>query len=177
MAAYFSDMTTKSEHHATTLAAALQHPRFKLDKLKGFNAHAENVHLDKYLTDRTHPFQVQDSWQAATVYVCLPLEGRLFESEDDAPTLVISGLYHRQITDIVTSMCASMAAESFHFVPFTLHWYPDPDIPHEHEQVYTDTYMSDAMIQKQVKVDNLPCQEGDTRERVVLSLMLASDSV
>ena len=59
MAAYFSDTGTKSEQHAMTLAAALQVPRFKLDELKGFNTHVENVHLDKYLTDRTHPFQVQ----------------------------------------------------------------------------------------------------------------------
>ena len=122
MAAYFSDTGTKSEQHAMTLAAALQDQRFKLDKLKGFNAHVENVCLDKYLTDGTHPFQVQDGWQAATVYVCLPLEGRLFESEDNAPTLAICGLYHRQITDIVTSVCTSKAVKSFHFVPFTLHW-------------------------------------------------------
>ena len=74
------------------------------------------------------------------------------------------------------SVCASKAVESFHFVPFTLHWSPDPDIPHEHERVYADTYMSDAMIQAQVEVDTLPRQEGDTREWVVLGLMLASDS-
>ena len=176
MAAYFSDTGTKSEQHAMTLAAALQDPRFKLDELKGFNAHVENVCLDKYLTDGTHPFQVQDGWQAATVYVHLPLEGRLFESEDDMPTLAICGLYHRQITDIITSMCASKAAKSFHFAPFMLHWSPNLDIPHEHERVYADTYMSDTMIQAQVEVDTLPHQEGNTRERVVLGLMLASDS-
>ena len=153
----------------------MQHPRFKLEDLGGFNTHAENVHLDKYLLDGSHPFQVHNGWQAATVHICLPLEGTLLESEDDAPTLAISGLYHRQITDIIRAVCASKAAESFHFAPFTMHWSPDLNIPHEHERVYADTYMSDSMIQAQLKVDNLPRPEGDIKERVVLGLMLASD--
>jgi Plavaka transposase len=176
MAAYFSETDTKSEHHATSLVAMMQDSRFKAEDLAGFNAHTENVRLDKYLTDGTHPFQVQNGWQAATVHVRLPLEDKLFESEDDAPTLAISGLYHRQITDIVKSVCASKAAESFHFAPFSMHWTPDPDIPHEHERVYADTYMSDSMIQAQLEVDSLPRPEGDIKERVVLGLMLASDS-
>ena len=176
MAAYFSESGTKSEQHATALAAAMQHPRFKVEELEGFNAHVENVRLDKYLLDGTHPFQIHNGWQAATIHIRLPLESRLFESEDDAPTLPISGLYHRRITNIVRSVCASKAAESFHFAPFTLHWSPNPDVPHEHERVYADTYMSDSMIQAQDEVNKLPCQEGDTKERVVLRLMLASDS-
>ena len=117
----------------TSLVATMQDSRFKAEDLAGFNAHTENVRLDKYLTDRTHPFQVQNGWQAATVHVRLPLEDKLFKSKDDAPTLAISGLYHHQITDIVKSVCASKAAESFHFAPFSMHWTPDPDIPHEHE--------------------------------------------
>ena len=176
MAAYFSEKDTKSEQHATSLVATMQDPRFKVEELRGFNAHTENVRLDKYLMDRTHPFQIQNGWQAATVHVRLPLEDRLFKSEYDAPTLPVSGLYHRQITDIVRSMCATKAAESFHFAPFTMHWSPDPGAPHEHEWVYADTYMSDSMVQAQEEVDNLPHPEGDTRERVVLGLMLASDS-
>ena len=176
MAAYFSDTATKPEHHATMLAAAMQHPRFKLEDLGGFNAHAENVRLDKYLLDGSHPFQVHNGWQAATVHIRLPLEGTLLESEDEAPTLAISGLYHRQITDIIRAVCASKAAESFHFAPFTMHWSPNPNVPHEHERVYADTYMSDSMIQAQLEVDNLPRPEGDIKERVVLGLMLASDS-
>ena len=129
MAAYFSESGTKSEQHATALAAAMQHPRFKVEELEGFNAHVENVCLDKYLLDGTHPFQIHNGWQVATIHIRLPLESRLFESKDDAPTLPISGLYHRRITDIVRSVCASKAAESFHFAPFTLHWSPNPDVP------------------------------------------------
>ena len=57
-----------------------------------------------------------------------------------------------------------------------MHWIPDSDKPHEHECVYTDTYMSDSMIQAQTDINTIPRAEGDTKECVVLSLMLASDS-
>jgi hypothetical protein len=57
-----------------------------------------------------------------------------------------------------------------------MHWTPDQDKPYEHERVYADTYMSDSMIDAQSEVNALPWEEGDTKERVVLGLMLASDS-
>ncbi|KAH9025634.1 hypothetical protein EDB85DRAFT_1893766 [Lactarius pseudohatsudake] len=110
-AAYFSGMDTKSEEHATFLAKTMRHPRFDLEDLGDFNAHAENVHLDKYLKNGTHPFQTKDGWQEATVRIRLPVEGKQFGSEDDAPTLPIHRLFHRSITDIVRSVCASKTAE------------------------------------------------------------------
>ena len=70
----------------------------------------------------------------------------------------------------------STATVSFHFTPFTMHWTPNSDKPHDHEQVYADTYMLDSMLRAQTEVDALPHAEGDAKERVVLGLMLASDS-
>ena len=58
-----------------------------------------------------------------------------------------------------------------------MHWCPNPDKPHEHQWVYANAYMSDSMIQAQMVVDALPRAEGDTRERIILGLMLASDLV
>ena len=176
MAAYFSGMDMKSEAHATTLAKTTQHPRFQWEELKNFNAHVENVHLNNYLKRGGHPFQTENGWQEATVYIRLPVENRRFRSEAEAEMLPIYGLYHRRITDIIRSVCASSATASFHFTPFTMHWTPDSAKPHEHERVYADTYMSDSMIQAQTAVDAIPRAEGDTKERVVLGLMLASDS-
>jgi hypothetical protein len=57
-----------------------------------------------------------------------------------------------------------------------MHWCPDPLDPGKHKQVYTDTYASDTMIWAQTDVDSIPQQEGDTKERIVLGLMLALDS-
>jgi hypothetical protein len=178
MAKYFSGFNMKSEAHVTSLMKMTQHPKFQWEELEIFNAHAKNIRLDKYLKHRTEPFQIENGWLEATVHIHLPVEGKLYESEDVAPMLpIIDGLYHRWIVNIVRSVCTSTVTMSFHFTPFTMHWTPDPDKPHEHEQVYADTYMSDSMIQAQTEVDDLPQVEGDTKECVVLRLMLALDSV
>ncbi|KAH9177190.1 hypothetical protein EDB89DRAFT_1844940 [Lactarius sanguifluus] len=154
----------------------MEDPRFLKRELRGFSAQRENKRLDNYLSDEAHPFRTQDGWHEATVNIRLPVEGRRFSSEDDAPTLTIPNLFHRRITDIIRSVCASEKAQSFHFSPYTMHWAPDPDNPDKIERVYGETYSSDAMIQAQLDVDSLPRPEGDTTERVALGLMLASDS-
>jgi hypothetical protein len=56
-----------------------------------------------------------------------------------------------------------------------MHWSPNPLNPDRNKQIYSDTYMSEVMIQAQAEVDNLPLLEGDTKECVVQGLMLASD--
>ncbi|KAH9021907.1 hypothetical protein EDB85DRAFT_1871640 [Lactarius pseudohatsudake] len=176
MAAYFSGSDTKSEEHANMVAAAMEDPRFLKRELRGFSAQRENKRLDNYVSDEAHPFRTQDGWHKATVSIRLPVEGRRFSSEDDAPTLTITNLFHRRITDIIRSVCASEKAQSFHFSPYTMHWTPDPDNPDKIERVYGETYSSDTMIQAQLDVDSLPWPTGDTTERIALGLMLASDS-
>ena len=56
-----------------------------------------------------------------------------------------------------------------------MHWSPDPLNPERNERIYGDMYLSDVMVKAQIEVDSLPRVEGDTKERVVLGLMLASD--
>jgi hypothetical protein len=173
MATYFSGMDTKSEEHATSVATTMQDTRFSLEEMSRFNTHVENVCLDKYPKGDTHPFQMGEGWQESTVYVCLPVEGKSFKSEDDAHTLPLCGLFHQQITDIVRTVCKSKCAETFHYTPYTMHWHPDPLDLDKQEQVYPDTYTADAMIQAQMEVNNLPWQEGNAREHIALVLRFA----
>ena len=175
MAMYFSGMDTKSEAHATSLTKVAQHPKFKWDNLSTFNAHTENICLDNYLKYGSDLFQIENGWHASTVLIHLPVEGKKLQYEDDAPLLQINGLRHHHIVDIVQTVVESDTTASFHFTPFTMHWCPDPDKPHEHQQIYADAYMSDLMIQVQTTIDALPCAEGDTKECIVLRLMFASD--
>jgi hypothetical protein len=176
MAAYFSGSDSKSEEHANMVAKAMEDSRFQLDELHGFSTQRENKHLDNYLLGGAHPFRTQDGWIDSTVDIRLPVEGVQYKSEDHAHTLPIPNLFHRRITDIVRSVCASEKAHSFHFSPYTMYWTPDPDNPDKSERIYGETYSADAMMQAQAEVDSLPRPYGDTTERVALGLMLASDS-
>jgi len=175
MAVYFSGSDTKSEEHANKIAKEMEDSRFLLREMQGFSAQRENKQLDNYLHDEAHPFHAQDSWHETTVNIRLPIEGRRFSSEDDAPTLMIPNLFHRHITNIIKSVCTSEKACSFHFSPYTMHWTPDPNNLHKSERVYGETYLSDAMIRTQAEVDSLPWPEGDTTQCVALGIMLALD--
>ena len=177
MATYFSGPETKSEKHADKLAKAFANCDQR--ELVGFSAQKENKRLDKYLQEahgEEHPFRAQDGWHETRVDIRLPVVGQMFLTEDDAPTLQSHPLFYRCIIDVIRSVLESNAADSFQFTPYTMHWIPDPDSPDESECVYGETYTSDAMIQAQIDIDKLPRLEGDTRERVALGLMLASDS-
>ena len=176
MAAYFSGSDSKSEEHANAVAKAMEDSRFQLDELYGFSAQRENKRLDNYLLSGTHPFCAQDGWIDSTVDIRLPVEGVSYESEDHAHTLPIANLFHRRITYIVRSVCASEKARSFHFSPYKMYWIPDLNNPDKSERIYGETYSADAMIQAQAEVDSLPRPHGDTTERVALGLMLSSDS-
>jgi hypothetical protein len=175
MRAYFSGLDTKSEEHANMVARIVEDKYFRLTELKNFSAQRENARLDKYIREGGHPFKTQDGWHETTLEIPLPVEGESFASEDQAPRLSIPKFFHRRITDIIKSVCASHDVQTFHFTPYTMHWSPDPLNPERSERIYGDTYMSDVMVQAQTEVDNLPRLEGDTKERVVLGLMLASD--
>jgi hypothetical protein len=175
MRAYFSGLDTKSEEHANMVARIVEDKYFRLTELKNFSAQQENACLDKYIREGGHPFKTQDGWHETTLEIPLPVEGESFASEDQAPRLSIPKFFHRHITDIIKSVCTSHDVQTFHFTPYTMHWSPDPLNPERSEHIYGDTYMSDVMVQAQTEVDNLPRLEGDTKERVVLGLMLASD--
>ena len=168
-------MDTKSEDHANLLAKLMEDKSFRTTELQNFSAQRENARLDKYIREGGHPFKTHDGWHEATLEIPLPIEGEPIGSEDQAPRLSIPGLFHRRITDIIKAVCASHIVQSFHFTPYTMHWSPDPLNPETNERLYGDTYMSDVMIQAQTEIDKLPRMEGDTKERVVLGLMLASD--
>ena len=176
MAAYFYGSDTKSEEHTNMVARAMEDPQFKLNELQGFSTQRENKRLNSYLLNRSHPFHTQDDWQNTSVDIRLPVEGLSFESEADAHTLQISNLFHRRITDIVKSVCASEKAHSFHLSPYMMHWMPDLDNPDKSKRIYGEVYSTDTMIHAQAEVNKLPRPHGDTMECIALGLMLASDS-
>ena len=57
-----------------------------------------------------------------------------------------------------------------------MHWHSDPLDLDKHKRIYANMYTTDAMVQAQMEVDELPWQEGNARECIALQLMLASDS-
>ncbi|KAI0667873.1 hypothetical protein C8Q78DRAFT_1071605 [Trametes maxima] len=135
-------------------------PEFRAEHIEGFDATHETVRLDQH-TSRPNVFAAGDGWREGKVKVHLP-------KERDAPELEVSG------------------AASFHWMPFKLFRRgkadplstPDPPPP---EQLYSDAYTADAMLEENERVQHKACKDqepGDPPdlEYVAVSLIFASDS-
>ena len=165
--------------HLNSMAKAMHdNPQFDLSDLAHFSADRENTLLDAFLRDgrAEHPFRKNDGWHEASVKIRLPVRGVPLASESEAPEIQVDGLYYRWLVDIITTVFQDEGSESFHFSPFQQYWIPDDDVPEQYECLYSVMYTSDTTLDFQGEVEALPHEDGDNLERVVIPLMLASDS-
>jgi hypothetical protein len=128
--------------------------------------------LQDFLKDRLNPFHVENGWHCSSVKIQLPKEKVKHRAEDEAPEMEIPGVYHRSITDIITSVFKDSVASTFHMMPFQQLW----KVSEEHTvNVYGEAYSSSAFLEAHNKINSLPRDPDDGLERIVASLMLWSD--
>ncbi|KAG1831918.1 hypothetical protein F4604DRAFT_1606465 [Suillus subluteus] len=148
-------------------------PHCSLAHLSGFNFMREMKLFDKYIEDKSNPFQEEYGWRQSTVKIQLPKEKTKFPSEADAPELEITGVHHRSLTDIITHVFESDVSQSFNMTPFNQFW-TTPD--HQTVRVFGEAYASPALMEAYEEINALPLDPGDNLERVVASLMVWSDA-
>ncbi|KAI0038029.1 hypothetical protein FA95DRAFT_1478129, partial [Auriscalpium vulgare] len=154
----------------------LGHLGGSIEEMKGFRTASELAALDRYLKDVDNPFHQEDGWKSTSVRIRLPSKKHKFNSEKDAPELEVPGLVYRRIFDIVKHVFESDVAQTFHHVPFEERYIPDDDDPATSERVYSEIYSSPAMLEAHQEIKALPRAPDDTLERVVVPLLIWSDS-
>ncbi|KAI0757776.1 hypothetical protein C8Q80DRAFT_1216250 [Daedaleopsis nitida] len=129
----------------------------------------------------------------------MPRTGARYTSVDAAPTYQVDGLHHRHIVDLVIGVLSdkdSRFAKSYHYVPNELYWQPPSasssdlstnpsssssgsaeSAPPPPIRVYTDSYNTDAVLEEEKKLQNMPRIEGDDPklEYAIVSLLVWSD--
>ncbi|KAJ3825180.1 hypothetical protein F5880DRAFT_1611327 [Lentinula raphanica] len=161
---------TKSESETTRLVnEVLLQEDFDPADLEGFNAHVENLRLDRAQNSSSN----QPKFQDATITIEVPSGSKEIEPQDFS----IPGLQFRSIISVIKAIFADPLAEKFHFTPFKLfRTLPGTE---SLERLYSELYNSDAFIEEHDRVQRLPSppdQPDCTLERVVLGLMFWSDS-
>lgn len=145
-------------------------PNFNVHDLNNFQAGREARHLDAGL----HPhFTADDTWKEACISISLPCEKVKAKSEDQAPKMVISGVFHKDIIEIMKSvLLQDTSASQFHQAPFYEYWRPDErSVP---ERIYSEIYTTDAFIEEHRKIQaNNMTPEVET---VICSFLLHSDA-
>lgn len=174
MAWQYSGTNLKSATELDRLAKVQQDPLYDAKDLKGFTHAREMKLLDKYLQTQNNPFNEEHGWKCSSVSFHLPKEKTCFASEEDAPTITVDGIYHRDLTDVVKSAFEDPElSATFHMTPYTQHW---KTADHRTVDVFSESFASPEMVDAHREVNALPRDEGDDLERVVAGLMVWSDS-
>lgn len=123
-----------------------------------------------------------DGWLEDTVTIEIPT-GAKPGRNTTTPTshsYTIPGLHRRPLVEVIKEACTDDSARDFHFEPYkayrpkpTHHGDPAPDA---FERVHDELYASDAWMEEQVKLDNLPPEPGCNLPRAIAALMFWSDA-
>ena len=142
-----------------------------------FNLERKKKCIEKYLHNQSNLFNTDYSWKKSSVSIPLPHKGSSWPSGErnpSIPTLTVDGIYHRNITDIVTSTFWDQVSSEFHLTPFEEYWQPNPEA--DPIKVFSEAYSSSKSINLYHSVHALPRKSEDDLERVVIPILLWSDA-
>ncbi|EIW73878.1 hypothetical protein CONPUDRAFT_68212, partial [Coniophora puteana RWD-64-598 SS2] len=121
------------------------------------------------------PFREENGWQESSVKIPLPFEGKATRGgEANVPTLEVNGIYHRKIASVIQAALEDpTVSTTYNTTPFEQRWKTSDgrDI-----RVYSEAYSSDACLDAFHEVQHDSRIPNDGLERMVVSIMLWSDS-
>ncbi|KIN94376.1 hypothetical protein M404DRAFT_168535 [Pisolithus tinctorius Marx 270] len=172
MAWQYSGTNQKSAAELDWLAQFLAHPLCNPRELTSFHHLHEAKLLDKFL-GMNNLFKEEYGWHRSAVMVCLPNEKLKWPSESAAPKVIIDGVWHQDLIDIITSTFQSEQFKTFHTMPFRQCWQVSDDHVID---ILSEAYSSLEMLHAHKDINKLPCELDRDLEHVVACLMLWSDS-
>lgn len=155
----------------------IKDPQFQPSVGAGFNHEREKKRIEKYLHDNSNPFHANHGWKTSSVSILLPHEGSKWpsgERDPSIPRLTIKDIYHRDITDVITSTFQDQTSSAFHMMPFAEYWQPDPKA--DPIRVFGEAYSSPRCLEFYQSIDSLSRDPDDGLEHVIIPLMLWSDA-
>lgn len=146
----------------------------------GFSAAKESKRLDEdqgasEVSPGADTFSASHGWNESSVPLALPCERQNLMNESRAPTYPVSGLFHRDVVDIVsTAFQDPEVFPTLHLTPYKE--FKELEEGEPPERVYGEMYSSDAFFDAWETVQSQGHMTGDSLERVMVALMLWSDS-
>lgn len=160
----------KSEAEVTKLAKSIfEAESFNPSDLEGFDAHRENMRLDKALNE---------SEKAGFKESSVDIEVPSGDETKGSGIFTVPGLLYRSLTGVIKDAFSGHLGHRHHLSPFK-HIHVSPDNKTE-TRIYDEVYTSDAFIEANEEVqtrgevppDDPECQ----REKVVAAVMFSSDA-
>ncbi|KAK0207344.1 hypothetical protein IW262DRAFT_1469585 [Armillaria fumosa] len=173
--AWFYQSTSKSLSDVTSLVrTVLRASDFDPEHLTdNFDAVKEIKVLDVSSKQQNClPFSLSDGWHKMSVTIKLSQTGVEHTSEESAPKFEVTGIYHRNLLDMIVSAFQSTAFLDFHLKGFKEMW--DPGNGDRPERVYGEVYSSDIFLEMEDEVSLKLDPNG--LETVIAPCMLYLDS-
>ncbi|KLO05634.1 hypothetical protein SCHPADRAFT_839152 [Schizopora paradoxa] len=145
-------------------------PDFNRAEVLGVKVKRETARFDEAMAEDEDR---GTGWIHTEVSIQIP-DGKRHDSYDDVSTFQVGGVSLRKIVPIVREIFADRKAEEYHLTPFREFWQPDEGGPAK--RVLNNLYTTDIYIQAHEEVNAIPREPGDVHERVIVALMLYSDS-
>jgi hypothetical protein len=149
----------------------LRHQEFKASDFDGFSARRENRRFDQVEADTAGAPFGGDGWTTSTVHISVPT-GQKDPTGTDC-RFAIPGLHHRPLLGVLKAALVDVASKRFHFSPFKR--FRILSFGRE-ERCYDEVYTSDAFLKADDALQKQKNEPNCTLEKVVLGLMLWSDS-
>ena len=141
----------------------IQDPKFDPKTTSIFNHDWERKFIEKYIHNESNPFKADHGWRCSSVPVHLPHERtcwKLGEQDPAIPVLEVNGVYHHNLTNVITSVLEDNVAMPFNMTPFEQYWKSlDTE---ELIRVYGEAYSSPAYLDAYYEINSLPCMAGVT---------------
>lgn len=145
-----SGSVLKSASELTCLVCDVFLPaNYSHDHILDFNADQENTYLNEYTTTSS-AFSADNGWCQGYVLIPLPKEWCTHSCEADAPQLQVTNIFYCLLVEVIKAAYQDPTAYCFHWFPFQFLWQCHPTSPPE--QVYTNIYNSDTMLQEHKKI-------------------------
>ncbi|EIW51154.1 uncharacterized protein TRAVEDRAFT_137876 [Trametes versicolor FP-101664 SS1] len=202
---FYNSANTKSLDDLDALVQILTTSGFKVSDLADFRARREMKRLDDYVSP-SGVFSKEDGWMEGEITLPLPKPGVHHNSEADAPSFTVEGMYFRKIIEVIISEVQDRHfSEQRHWLPHKTFWNPPGDsagTPSDERQpstppsadnqphsqgghgmpppirVFSETYNSDAMNQEYAKLRSRPRNPDDAPsvEYNILPIVAWSDA-
>ncbi|KAI9568361.1 hypothetical protein HD554DRAFT_2022248 [Boletus coccyginus] len=172
----YLESNAKSAAKLNQLWSYITDPWFDPNAEKTFSHEWKQKCIEKYLQAASNSFKVEHEWTTSSVCIPLPHERTRYQGGElnmNVPRLIVDGVHHHNITDIIVSILQDQISTMFHMTPYEEYWNAGD---HEPIQVFHEAYFSSQLIDAYCKVNFLPRNPGDDLERIVIPLMLWSNA-
>lgn len=163
---FYNSSNTKSLDDLDALVDMMNTSGFQISDLKDFRARREMQRLDEYVSP-VGIFSKEDGWTEGELELPLPKPGVQHNTEAEAPTFMVEGLYFRKIIEVIISEVQDKRfLNERHWLPHKTYWDPPAGpVPGLHHPPSPE-HASDSPSSRESHPGEAPPPPGGPRVRI-----------